>query len=207
MGVLKEIRNAIGPVLQINAIIANAIVASGTQGRYVRICVQVDLAKPLVRKVLIGRIRQEVLYKGISSLCFACERMGHRKEVCPYVAREAMVDQDLKANGGLEPLFSVNTEKQEAGVSSPVRPGLARLGKPLVEISNGHPVQGGRKNSGVESAVTKFAGANFAKIKATRGDANKENVRKPAFSNKFDGVFRSHHSDPNVWGKVSEPPS
>nr|POE82936.1 hypothetical protein CFP56_14216 [Quercus suber] len=49
MGVLKEIGNAIGPVLRINA-----ITDSYTRGRYARIYVQVDLAKPLVRKVLIG---------------------------------------------------------------------------------------------------------------------------------------------------------
>ena len=50
MGVLKEIGNAIGPVLRIDA-----TTTSGTYGRYARICVQVDLAKPLVRRVFIGR--------------------------------------------------------------------------------------------------------------------------------------------------------
>nr|POE75723.1 hypothetical protein CFP56_49131 [Quercus suber] len=43
IGVLKEIGNSIGPVLQIDA-----TTALGTRGRYARICVQVDLAKPLV---------------------------------------------------------------------------------------------------------------------------------------------------------------
>lgn len=82
MGVLKEIRNAIGPVLQIDAIIVFS-----TQGRYARICVQVDLANLLVRKVLIGRFGQEVLYEEISPLCFACRRMGHQKEACLFVVR------------------------------------------------------------------------------------------------------------------------
>ena len=56
MEVLKEIGNAIGPVLRIDA-----TTASGTRGRYARICVQVDIAKPLVRRVFIGRFGQEVL--------------------------------------------------------------------------------------------------------------------------------------------------
>ena len=88
IGVLKDIGNAIGPVLWIDA-----ITASGTHGRYARICVQVDLAKPLVRKVFIGCFGQEVLYEGISSLCFACGKLGHRKEACPYLVKEAMEAQ------------------------------------------------------------------------------------------------------------------
>ena len=53
----------------------------------------------------------------------------------------------------------------------------------------------------MESTVTKFAGANLAKIKPSGGNTNKENVRKTDLNNKFDGVFGSHHSNPNVWGK------
>ena len=71
MGVLKEIGNAIGPVLRIDA-----TTASGTRGRYARICVQVDLAKPLVRRVFIGRFGQEVLYEGISSSVLPAEGWG-----------------------------------------------------------------------------------------------------------------------------------
>ena len=88
MGVLKDIGNAIGPVLRIDA-----TTASGTRGRYARLCVQVDLAKPLVRRVFIGRFEQEVLYKGISSLCFACGRLGHRKEACPYLVSKVTESQ------------------------------------------------------------------------------------------------------------------
>nr|POE92097.1 hypothetical protein CFP56_29641 [Quercus suber]POF04382.1 hypothetical protein CFP56_64543 [Quercus suber] len=57
------------------------------------------------------------------------------------------------------------------------------------------------KSSGVESTITKFARANFAKIKPVGGNKNKENVRDADLNNKFDGVFGSHHSNPNMWGK------
>nr|POE94062.1 putative ribonuclease h protein [Quercus suber] len=394
LGVLKEIGNVIGPVLRIDA-----ITASGTRGRYARICVQVDLAKPLVRKVFIGRFGQEVLYEGISSLCFACGRLGHRREACPYLIKEAMVTQtelretegtklddvekpkvtpseevsnvkeeygpwmlverrkqgprqghyrpnssktsDTKAgafnakdlghqlrsqptivppfsppsyspegkrksvgldssnaasqyspqkkehddpltpspsgtglsqsnfkqnhpnhkgkngskgkgkgkqqqqvqgeqksatlgnknqredlefkhvyagadpikphhdlglvrtesNGGMESYIPVNSQEQKNGVSAHDKPGLAGVGKPLVEISNGHTIKGGSKNPGVESAVSKFAGANLAKIKPAGGNTNKENVRISGVSNKFDGVFGSHQANSTVWGK------
>nr|XP_023901446.1 uncharacterized protein LOC112013276 [Quercus suber]POF20505.1 hypothetical protein CFP56_63171 [Quercus suber] len=46
--VLKEIGNAIGPVLRIDS-----NTAAGARGRYARICVQIDLNKPLVRQILL----------------------------------------------------------------------------------------------------------------------------------------------------------
>nr|POE82935.1 hypothetical protein CFP56_14215 [Quercus suber] len=101
----------------------------------------------------------------------------------------------------MEPHLPSNTQEQEKRVPTLDSFGLVGLGKPLVEIPNGHSIKGRRKNSGVESAITKFAGANFAKIKPSRGNTNKESVRKTDLSNKFDGVFGSHHSNPNVWGK------
>ena len=70
-----------------------------------------------------------------------------------------------------------------------------------MEIPNGHPIKGGRKHPGVESTVTKFAGANLAKIKPSGGNRDKENDRKTDIGNKFDGVFGSHYSNPNVWEK------
>nr|XP_023917407.1 uncharacterized protein LOC112028949 [Quercus suber]POF04383.1 hypothetical protein CFP56_64544 [Quercus suber] len=95
MGVLKDIGNAIGPVLRINA-----TTASGTRGRYARICVQVDLAKPLVRRVFIGCFGQEVLYEGVSSLCFACGRLGHRRETCLYLIKELTEVQMMSKEPG-----------------------------------------------------------------------------------------------------------
>ena len=32
-------------------------------------------------------------YEGISSLCFSCGHMGHRKEGCPYAIKEPMADR------------------------------------------------------------------------------------------------------------------
>lgn len=70
--VLQEIGSAIGPVLRIDA-----YTASGSRGSYTRLCVQVDLEKPLINMIRIGKCRQSVLYEGISALCFSYGRLGH----------------------------------------------------------------------------------------------------------------------------------
>ena len=47
-----------------------------------------NLDKPLVRRIFIGKIEQSVLYEGINALCFSCGRIGHKLEACPYIIKE-----------------------------------------------------------------------------------------------------------------------
>lgn len=70
---LKEIGQAIGTVLQIDT--HTAIEA---RGRYARLCVQVDIDKPLIYTILIGRFQQLIVYEGIGKLCFSCGRVSYQ---------------------------------------------------------------------------------------------------------------------------------
>lgn len=63
--VLKEIGSVISPALRIDSYIP-----SETRGGYARLCVQIDLDKPLISSIRVGRLVQRVLYEGILSLCF-----------------------------------------------------------------------------------------------------------------------------------------
>ncbi|XP_050240989.1 uncharacterized protein LOC126689863 [Quercus robur] len=80
--VLREIGSAIGPVLRIDS-----YTASGSRASFARLCVQIDLSKPLVNLVRMGRLRQKVMYEGISALCFCCGRLGHKQESCGFRVR------------------------------------------------------------------------------------------------------------------------
>lgn len=77
--VLLEIGKAIGPMLRIDS-----YTASGARGSYARLCLQIDLTKPLITTIKVGRLRQKVMYEGVSSLCYCCGRMGHKQESCSY---------------------------------------------------------------------------------------------------------------------------
>ncbi|XP_050249174.1 uncharacterized protein LOC126696482 [Quercus robur] len=81
--VLRRIGQAIGPVLCIDA-----HTASGIRGRFARICLQVNLDKPLAKSLTIGKRTQTILYEGINSICFSCGRIGHRMEECPYTIKD-----------------------------------------------------------------------------------------------------------------------
>nr|POE88871.1 uncharacterized protein CFP56_37406 [Quercus suber] len=80
---LLKIGKSIGPVLRIDSHTIN-----GARGRFACLCIQVNLDKPLIRIVYIGKIAQSILYEGISSLCFSCGRIGHKIETCPYTVKE-----------------------------------------------------------------------------------------------------------------------
>lgn len=79
---LKRIGATIGSVLRVDS-----HTAVKAKGRYARLCVQVDINKPFITLILIGDFEQFVNYEGIQRLCFACGRIGHRKESCPFLIR------------------------------------------------------------------------------------------------------------------------
>lgn len=80
---LSKIRHAIGSVLHIDA-----HTALNVKGCFARLCVQVNLDKPLINTIQIGKMAQKVQYEGLNSLGFVCGSIGHRKESCAYMIKE-----------------------------------------------------------------------------------------------------------------------
>nr|POF25283.1 hypothetical protein CFP56_48297 [Quercus suber] len=74
---LKQIGEAMGRVLWIDS--HTAIEA---RGRYARLCIQLDVTKPLIDTILIGRFERLMVYEGLHKLCFSCGRIEHRKKLC-----------------------------------------------------------------------------------------------------------------------------
>ncbi|KAL0014671.1 hypothetical protein SO802_001740 [Lithocarpus litseifolius] len=85
---LKEIGQAIGTVLRIDT-----HTASEARSRFARLCVQVDINKPLIYTILIGGFQQLVTYEGISKLCFSCGRVGYLREACQYTIKQPATDK------------------------------------------------------------------------------------------------------------------
>ncbi|XVF19425.1 hypothetical protein REPUB_Repub11eG0109600 [Reevesia pubescens] len=83
--ILRRIGNQLGVLLRIDA-----TTASSTRGRYARICIQVDLDKPLVQNIKIGRFNQQVMYETVAGLCFSCGCIGHNTTKCPANMKETM---------------------------------------------------------------------------------------------------------------------
>ncbi|OMO86355.1 reverse transcriptase [Corchorus capsularis] len=76
--ILKRIGKRIGQVLRID----NHTLSS-ERGKYARLCVQVNLEKPLPTTVTMEGEKQAIIYESIGMLCFNCGKLGHRKSSCP----------------------------------------------------------------------------------------------------------------------------
>jgi hypothetical protein len=74
------------------------------RGKYARLCVEVDLTKPLLAMFTIKERKYNVEYEGLHLLCTTCGKFGHYKEGCPDKMKQPeqrAVDGD-GINGGLE---------------------------------------------------------------------------------------------------------
>ncbi|XP_028061200.1 uncharacterized protein LOC114264702 [Camellia sinensis] len=68
--------------------------AMAARGKYARVCVEIDLHKPLISRITIGRYHYVVEYEHLHTLCFSCGRVGHRKEKCtefPVIQPKKMI--------------------------------------------------------------------------------------------------------------------
>ncbi|CAN1188819.1 hypothetical protein LINPERHAP2_LOCUS39561 [Linum perenne] len=60
--------------------------AEGARARYARVCVEIDLSKPLLGKYMIGDRVFFVEYESLENVCHTCGHYGHKAESCPTLA-------------------------------------------------------------------------------------------------------------------------
>ena len=79
--------------------------------------------KPLTTSILLEGVVQEVLYEGISTLCFSCGRVGHRREYCPFTIQEstpaAMMEESNDSTDQAKTSGEVGDISKEAGKVDP----------------------------------------------------------------------------------------
>ena len=95
---LLIIGQAIGNVLRIDT-----HTASGTRGRYARLCIQVDFEKPLANVVLVDNVEQPITYEGLHRFCFFfCGRISHQREECIFTIRKPSPERPATPEGTLK---------------------------------------------------------------------------------------------------------
>lgn len=95
-----------------------------TRGKFARVCVQVDLEKPLRAHYRLKGRPMRIEYEGIHLICFLCGKYGHEKDACIHLIRPPMAspqdqsslpqeggsNKDGKGSGGSEPIPQGNAE-------------------------------------------------------------------------------------------------
>ncbi|CAN1170968.1 hypothetical protein LINPERHAP2_LOCUS29291 [Linum perenne] len=91
---------------------------TGTRGNYARICVEVDLQKPLLSKYRLKRRVRRIEYEGLHVICYQCGCYGHEKEACPTLRA---VDMKIDAVEGVTVMPNPTFQPSEV---DPPRPEL-----------------------------------------------------------------------------------
>ncbi|XP_031124243.1 uncharacterized protein LOC116026956 [Ipomoea triloba] len=80
---LKKIGKYIGRPIKVDT--TTSLVSIG---KFARVCVELDLTKPLLSKFTLGGEVIPIEYEGIQMVCFQCGIFGHKKEQCGLVNQE-----------------------------------------------------------------------------------------------------------------------
>ncbi|KAH1107946.1 hypothetical protein J1N35_011714 [Gossypium stocksii] len=71
---IEAIGSLIGKVVKLDLRIDNR-----TRGRFARLAVFINLDEPLISKVLVDGVIQQVEYEALPTICFSCGKYGHLK--------------------------------------------------------------------------------------------------------------------------------
>ncbi|KAJ6670143.1 hypothetical protein OIU85_014250 [Salix viminalis] len=122
--VLEKIRNLIGHTVKVDS-----HTMSQARGKFARICVELDISKPLTPFIVVEGRTYGVVYEGIQVICFECGYYGHGRDNCPLNEKvkaqaseatepESMIDVNSPNNKAvdIENLVGTRTE-QVVGVA------------------------------------------------------------------------------------------
>ncbi|CAN1147629.1 hypothetical protein LINPERHAP2_LOCUS15981 [Linum perenne] len=114
----------------------------GSRGNFARICVEVDLSKPLLSKYRLRRRIRRIEYEGLHTICYACGCYGHGQGEC----QSNIEDVDKAENVITNPIFqkSVLTEER-LEVEEDFGPWMKvmraeRKNKKMAPVTDGQPV-------------------------------------------------------------------
>ncbi|CAN1167633.1 hypothetical protein LINPERHAP2_LOCUS27344 [Linum perenne] len=101
---VNRIGNYIGETIRMDL-----ATSEGARARYVRVCVEIDLTKPLLGKYMIEDRVYHIVYESLENICFTCGFYGHKDDACPTIhkdpvvpqADEARMEQEVETEGDI----------------------------------------------------------------------------------------------------------
>ncbi|CAN1166149.1 hypothetical protein LINPERHAP2_LOCUS26571 [Linum perenne] len=85
---VSRIGNFIGKTVKLDL-----ATSEGARCRYARVCVEVDLTKPLLGKYMIEDRVLKIEYESLENVCFDCGCYGHKIGDCPQVSNDSEVEK------------------------------------------------------------------------------------------------------------------
>ncbi|KAI9094528.1 hypothetical protein K1719_026648 [Acacia pycnantha] len=95
---LRRIGNMIGRMIKVDR--STSIY---DKGGFARICVELDLQKPLLPSYKVFGEERPIVYEGLHHVCFTCGKYGHQKDKCPTTQNKDEVQSADGATMGNDP--------------------------------------------------------------------------------------------------------
>ena len=127
---LKYVGQKLGKLLKVDAITSVAI-----WGRYARICVQINIANPLPKRVEIGSFWQDIVYENLPMLCYKCGRIGHREPQFP----ETNTEQTSQLTHSLAPPHQTDPPLEPKQMATPWKTVHTRRMRGRTRPTDQHP--------------------------------------------------------------------
>ncbi|KAI9081949.1 hypothetical protein K1719_036211 [Acacia pycnantha] len=110
---LYNLANSIGKVLKLD-------VHTSSRGRnkFARVCIELDLTKPLVPHYMVDGVLKHVEYESLHALCLNCGLFGHFKESCVHGKKGSSEVEKvvLEGSNGIEEGEIAENSKQATGL-------------------------------------------------------------------------------------------
>ncbi|KAI9115914.1 hypothetical protein K1719_012844 [Acacia pycnantha] len=105
---LLNLGNAIGKAIRLDI-----HTAQRSRGKFARMCVELDLTKPLIPVFSVEGKRLSVVYESLNSLCTKCGWFGHSRDGCEgFHKKKAEEGMDVEVQGELGKEEEVGGEKE-----------------------------------------------------------------------------------------------
>lgn len=144
---LKQAGNHIGRTVKVDFA---TLLAS--RGRFARVCVEVDLDKPLMAGYVMRGEYYRLQYEGLADLCFTCGRYGHRSVMC---LEKTTVADGTNTGTGSSDKESMNIDTNSTGKQSGQKNKHVNEKTTTEEVGEGHGewsvVQRGRRRPSKEN--------------------------------------------------------
>jgi hypothetical protein len=108
--IIAKIGSLIGTVVKVDQ-----LTLAQARGMFARVCVEIDLEKPLKPFVEVESGTFGIVYEGLSMVCFGCGCYGHVKDKCPN-----FVAEKEKTDGVPTPTQEESREKQSISISDSI---------------------------------------------------------------------------------------
>ncbi|CAN1182671.1 hypothetical protein LINPERHAP2_LOCUS36103 [Linum perenne] len=63
----------------------------GARARYARVCVEIDLSRPVLGEYIIDNRILFIEYESLENICFSCGFYGHKIDRCPALTTDQVV--------------------------------------------------------------------------------------------------------------------